>query len=165
MPRQKKKNTIIPLPSELQTPKETPPPSKVEIALQKSKEIKNTPDNESDTDDEVEYDDEFVIEPIKKATPPPTQKFDELITLPEPTETKPPVEPTTVKPKRKYTKRPKQEQPQTQPQSQLINSHSIDIVQQQIDTLKKENEMLKSHYTLNHLSKINNLARMMKIKF
>ena len=150
MPR-RKKDTLMPLPNELE-PKQHE--TKVEIALQKVKESKKKQpiviDYETD-DDEPEY----TIEPIRAIQPAPV--------LPPP----PPIEvvkeePPVKKEKRKYTKKVKP--PPVEPTQPAPSFNPLDIYKQ-LDTLKRENDRLKTEQSLSHINRLNNMARVMKIKF
>lgn len=156
MPR-RKKDTLMPLPNELVKPEEQKQPeSKVEIALQKVKDSKKKKQPitqyESDDDDEPE----FVIEPIRSIQAPLVQAPVQTL----PVEPPPPIEPVK-KEKRKYTKKVKPPV-EALPAQPIFNP--LDIYKQ-LDSLKKENERLKTEQSLGHINRLNNMARVMKVKF
>jgi hypothetical protein len=141
----------MPLPNELE-PKQ--PESKVEIALQKVKESKKKKEPiviEYETDDDEP---EYTIEPIRAMVPVPISTPPPLEVVPEP--------PVKIE-KRKYTKKvkPSPVEP-TQPAQPSFNP--LDIYKQ-LDSLKRENEKLKTAQSLGHINRLNNMARVMKIKF
>lgn len=150
MPR-RKKDTLMPLPNELVKQEEKQPESKVEIALQKVKESKTKKKEqiviEYETDDDEP---EYTIEPISTRAP-------VVVPTITPLEPPPPLEPVK-KEKRKYTKKvkpPVEAQPSFNP---------LDIYKQ-LESLKKENERLKTEQSLGHINRLNNMARVMKVKF
>jgi hypothetical protein len=89
-----------------------------------------------DDNDDSDDDVEFVIEPIVK------------------------VEPVVEKPKRKYTRKPKAT-PVVEPQ----NQYDFDFLKRENDVLKRENDILKSQKTLSAVSRLNTLARTMRVQF
>lgn len=165
MPR-RKKDTLMPLPNELVKPEEQKQPeSKVEIALQKVKESKKKKQPivvEYETDDDEP---EFVIEPIRSIQTPLVQAPVQTL----PVEPPPPLEPVK-KEKRKYTKKvgsagTKGAKPPVEPTQQVqVPFNPLDIYKQ-LESLKKENERLKTEQSLGHINRLNNMARVMKVKF
>jgi hypothetical protein len=141
----------MPLPNELE-PKQ--PESKVEIALQKVKESKKKQpiviEYETD-DDEPEY----TIEPIRAIQPVPVLPPPPLEVVKE--------EPPVKKEKRKYTKKVKP--PPVEPTQPAQPSFNPLDIYKQLDTLKRENDRLKTEQSLGHINRLNNMARVMKIKF
>jgi hypothetical protein len=115
-----------------------PDESKVDVALNRLKETKKISHIDieyNDTDDEVEY----TIQPVSS------------------------VEPVIqVKPKRKYTRKTKTV---IEPDIQVRNDTAMLDIQRQLNTLRLENEKLKAEHSLNQIGRLNNMARVMKVKF
>ena len=155
MPR-RKKDTLMPLPNELVVKQEEKQPeTKVEIALQKVKESKKriVVDYETD-DDEPEY----TIEPIRSIQAPLVQApFQSL-----PVEASP-IEPVK-KEKRKYTKKVSSAGNKGANSGPALLAVETDIYKQ-LDSLKRENDRLKTEQSLSHINRLNHIARVMKIKF
>lgn len=161
MPR-RKKDAIIPLPHEFEKKEPDASLTKVEIALEKvkqSKQSKQKPktiiiEEQSDEDDDVEY----IIQPLQQSQSTVQQQ-------PQSTVQQQPIE--KPKQKRTYTRKPKPaipiQQSQSQPQPQQP-THNDDILKQ-LDFLRKENENLKTQNSLSNLSRLSTMARTMKIQF
>jgi len=151
MPR-RKKDTLMPLPNELVKEEQKQPETKVEIALQKVKESKKKKKEpiviEYETDDDEP---EYTIEPIRAMVQP-------QVIPPQPLEV---VEPPVKKEKRKYTKKVK---PPVEAQPIQPSFNPLDIYKQ-LDTLKRDNDRLRTEQSLGHINRLNNMARFMKIKF
>jgi len=157
MPR-RKKDTLMPLPNELvNKQEEKQPETKVEIALQKVKEIKKREsiviDYESD-DDEPEY----TIEPIRSIQAPLVQAPVQSLPI-EPSPTEP-----VKKAKRKYTKKVSSVGNKGANSGPAKLAVETDIYKQ-LDSLKRENDRLKTEQSLSHINRLNHIARVMKIKF
>ena len=82
------------------------------------------------------------------------------------------VEPPVKNEKRKYTKKvgsagTKGAKPpvEAQPIQQINPSFNPLDIYKQLDSLKRENDRLKTEQNLNNINRLNNMARVMKIKF
>lgn len=169
MPR-RKKDTLMPLPNELVKQEEKQPETKVEIALQKVKESKKKKKEpiliEYETDDEEP---EYTIEPISTCG---AGRARAMVPAPIMAPLPPALEPVK-KEKRKYTKKvgsaatkgansgitPPRDGGAMPPIQPFFD------IYKQLDTLKRENDRLKTEQSLGHINRLNNMARVMKIKF
>lgn len=163
MPRKK---DLIPLPEDEHQPEKEKKhkkvkeqePSKVDLILNRLKELKNEKkkepeiieESESDSDDEVD----FIIQPKQKVTK-KVERYDWY--QGDDDEPEPEPEPKPKKPRKpRQSKQPEYYYPQTSlppPPNHII------------DTLQKENERLKAQVKYNGLSRLQSQSSFMKIKF
>lgn len=180
MPR-RKKDAIIPLPNELkkeveEVKQDETSLTKVEIALQKVKKSKQQKPKTIIVEEESDEDDiEYVIQPIFQKPivqqPQPVQQQSQPVQQ-QPQPVQQPVVQDVVKPKRKYTRKPKTDTEVSQQNANANanpnpnpNMYYNNDILKQIDILKKENDYLKSQNSLSNISRLNTMARTMKILF
>lgn len=163
MPRQKKKDQLIPIPVEAIEPE-----SKVEKAIKKVRTKKQV--IEDSDDDSNDDNNEYIIERINNnfIDPPKT-----VVEVPKVVEAQKPVEIVQTTVQNTVQKKPRKTKPKQQPQPIVSNTIDKSVVDKleteykmKIENMKKENEMLKKFQNYNdHLNKLSNMSRSMKIKF